>query len=104
MKRQRRKHTPEFKAKVALEAIKGTKTLSEISKEYEVHPVMVSAWKKDMMERLPEVFEKNNTRKDKLTEKETEHLQRKVGQLTMEVDFLEKKCRQLGITGKERNS
>lgn len=104
MKRQRRKHTPEFKAKVALEAIKGIKTLSEISKEYEVHPVMVSAWKKDMMERLPEVFEKKNTRKDKLAEKETEQLQRKVGQLTMEVDFLEKKCRQLGITGKERSS
>ncbi|MCB2218195.1 IS3 family transposase [Desulfofustis glycolicus] len=104
MKRQRRKHTPEFKAKVALEAIKGIKTLSEISKEYEVHPVMVSAWKKDMMERLPEVFEKKNTKKDKLTEKETEQLQRKVGQLTMEVDFLEKKCRQLGITGKERSS
>ncbi len=104
MKRQRRKHTPEFKAKVAIEAIKGIKTLSEIAKEYEVHPVMVSAWKKDMMERLPEVFEKKNTRKDKLTEKETEQLQRKVGQLTMEVDFLEKKCRQLGITGKERSS
>ncbi|MCB2217365.1 MAG: transposase, partial [Desulfobulbaceae bacterium] len=65
MKRQRRKHSPEFKAKVALEAIKGIKTLSEISKEYEVHPVMVSAWKKDMMERLPEVFEKKNTKKDK---------------------------------------
>lgn len=104
MKRQRRKHTPEFKPKVALEAIKGIKTLSEIAKEYEVHPVMVSAWKKDMMERLPEVFEKKNTRKDKLAEKETEQLQRKVGQLTMEVDFLEKKCRQLGITGKERSS
>jgi transposase len=104
MKRQRRKHTPEFKAKVALEAIKGIKTLSEIAKEYEVHPVMVSAWKKDMLEHLPEVFEKKNVRKDQLTERETEQLQRKVGRLTMEVDFLEKKCRQLGITGKERNS
>ena len=104
MKRQRRKHTPEFKAKVAIEAIKGIKTLSEIAKEYEVHPVMVSAWKKDMMEHLPEVFEKKKARSDKLTEKETEQLQRKVGQLTMEVDFLEKKCRQLGITGKERSS
>ncbi len=104
MKRQRRKHTPEFKARIALEAIKGIKTVSQIAKEFEVHPVMVSAWKKDMMERLPEVFEKKNTRKDKHIEQETEQLQRKVGQLTMEVDFLEKKCKQLGINGKERSS
>ncbi len=104
MKRQRRKHTAEFKARIALEAIKGVKTISQIAKEFEVHPVMVSAWKKDMMERLPEVFEKKNTRKDKHIEQETEQLQRKVGQLTMEVDFLEKKCKQLGINGKERSS
>jgi transposase-like protein len=104
MKRQRRKHTPEFKARIALEAIKGIKTISQIAKEFEVHPVMVSAWKKDLMERLPEVFEKKNARKDKDVEQETEQLQRKVGQLTMEVDFLEKKCKQLGINGKERNS
>lgn len=103
MKRQRRKHTPEFKARIALEAIKGTKTVSQIAKEFEVHPVMVSAWKKDLLEHLPEVFEKKNTRKDKHVEQETEQLQRKIGQLTMEVDFLEKKCRQLGINGKERS-
>jgi transposase len=103
MKRQRRKHTPEFKARIALEAIKGIKTVSQIAKEFEVHPVMVSAWKKDMLEHLPEVFEKKKTRKDKHVEQETEQLQRKVGQLTMEVDFLEKKCRQLGINGKERS-
>lgn len=103
MKRQRRKHTPEFKARIALEAIKETKTVSQIAKEFEVHPVMVSAWKKDLLEHLPEVFEKKNTRKDKHVEQETEQLQRKIGQLTMEVDFLEKKCRQLGINGKERS-
>ena len=104
MKRHRRKHTSEFKTIVALEAIKGIKTLSEIAKEYEVHPIMVSAWKKDLLAHLPEVFEKKNPRKEKEIEKETEHLQRKVGQLTMEVDFLEKKCRELGITGKDRTS
>ncbi|MBE0585058.1 MAG: transposase [Desulfofustis sp.] len=83
MKRQRRKHTPEFKARIALEAIKGVKTVSQIAKEFEVHPVMVSAWKKDMLDHLPEVFEKKNTRKDKHVEQETEKLQHKVGQLTM---------------------
>lgn len=105
MKRHRRKHTGEFKAKVALEAIRGIKTTSEIAQEYEIHPVMVSKWKKELLEHLPEVFDsKTNSRKEKTVEKEKEQLHRKVGQLTMEVDFLEKKCKQLGIPGKDRNS
>lgn len=49
MKKQRRKHTAEFKARVAIESIQGLKTLSEIAKEYEVHPVMVGNWKKEML-------------------------------------------------------
>jgi transposase-like protein len=104
MKKQRRKHTAEFKARVALEAIKGLKTASEIASEFEIHPVMVSNWKKEMLEHLPELFESKNIRKDKDTEREKEQLHSKVGQLTMEVDFLEKKCRQLGIPVKGRNS
>ncbi|WP_169309339.1 transposase [Desulforhopalus sp. IMCC35007] len=104
MKKQRRKHTAAFKARVALEAIKGLKTMSEIAAEFEIHPVMVSNWKKEMLEHLPELFESKNTRKEKDTEKDKEQLHSKVGQLTMEVDFLEKKCRQLGIPVKGRNS
>ena len=61
MKKQRRKHTAEFKARVASEAIQGFKTLSEIAKEYEVHPVMVGNWKKEMLERLPERVNENET-------------------------------------------
>jgi transposase-like protein len=104
MKRHRRKHTSEFKARVALEAIKGLKTMSEIAAEYEIHPVMVGNWKKEMLEHLPEIFENKNARKDKDNDREKEQLHGKVGQLTMEVDFLEKKCRQLGIPVKGRNS
>ncbi len=104
MKKQRRKHSPEFKAKVALEAIQGLKTLSEVAQQYEIHPVMVGNWKKEMLERLPELFDTKNKKKDKDAEKEQDHLHRKVGQLTMEVDFLEKKCKQLGIPVKGRNS
>jgi transposase len=103
MKKQRRKHTAEFKARVAIEAIQGLKTVSEIAKEYEVHPVMVGTWKKEMLERLPELFQAQNAKKDQTADKEKEELHRKVGQLTMEVDFLEKKCKQLGIPGKGRN-
>lgn len=104
MKRKRRKHSAEFKARVALEAIRGIKTISEIAAEFEVHPVMVGNWKKEMLENLPDLFEKKNPRKKKETEQETENLERKVGQLTMEVEFLEKKCKQLGIPVKGRNS
>ena len=104
MKKQRRKHSAEFKARVALEAIKGVKTLSEIAREYEIHPVMVGKWKTEMLDHLPELFATNTTGKDKRAEKEQEQLHRKVGQLTMEVDFLEKKCKQLGIPVKGRNS
>ncbi len=104
MKKQRRKHSPEFKARVALEAIKGVKTVSQIAQDYEIHPVMVSNWKKEMLTHLPDVFDKNKRPKtDKDVEKEKEQLQRKVGELTMDVEFLEKKCKQLGIPGKERS-
>ncbi len=77
--KQRPKHSPKFKAKVALEAIESIKTLSEIAKEYEVHPVMVSNWKKEMLERLPELFETQRDKKEKEAEKEQEYLNRKVG-------------------------
>jgi transposase-like protein len=53
---KRRQHSAEFKARVALEAVKGLKTVNEIARECEVHPVQVSQWKKDRVERLPEVF------------------------------------------------
>jgi transposase len=104
MKKQSRKHTAEFKALVAIESIQGLKILSEIAKEYEVHPVMVGNWKKEMLERLPELYQPQNAKKDQTADKEKEGLHRKVGQLTMEADFLEKKCKQLGIPGKGRNS
>jgi len=104
MKKQRRKHSAEFKAQVALEAIRGMKTLSEIAQEFEVHPVMVGNWKKEMLEHLPELFDKKRPRKDKEVEREKAHLHQKVGQLSMEVDFLEKKCKQLGIPVRGRNS
>jgi transposase len=104
MKRKRRNHSPEFKARVALEAVQGIKTAAEIAKEYEIHPVMVSNWKKELLEKLPNLFDQKSAKTNKSSEKEQEILHRKVGQLTMEVDFLEKKCKQLGIPLKGRNS
>jgi len=103
MKKQRRKHSAEFKATVALEALKGMNTVSEIAAKYEVHPVQVGNWKKELLERVPEIFERKNAARDKGSERLREQLEKKVGQLTMEVDWLEKKCVQLGIPGRGRN-
>ncbi len=98
MKAKRRRHDPEFKARVALEAIKGIKTIQEISKEYEIHPVQVSEWKKKMLEGAAGVFGPGQAKKTgEEFEKERDKLHSKIGQLSVEVDFLRKKSKQLGL-------
>jgi transposase len=98
MTSKRRKHSAAFKARVALEAVIGIKTVSEISSQYELHPTQVSQWKKELVERSAEVFAKGNSRK---AEEEIEAMKRrhhaKIGQLVLDVDFLKKKCAELRI-------
>ena len=79
-----------FKSKVALIAVKGEKTIPEISQDFGVHPTQISNWKKQLLENLDSVFETN--RKNTKTEdnKQIEKLHAKIGQLTLENDFLEK--------------
>ena len=104
MKRKRRTHSSEFKARVALEALKGIKTVNQIAQEEGVLPVQVSTWKKELQERLPEVFESGakHRQDDEKAERDRARLERKVGQLIIEKEFLEKKCEQLGIDLSER--
>jgi transposase-like protein len=82
-----------FKQKVAIEALKGDRTVNEIAKDYGVHPVQVSQWKKELIEGAELIFEKRK-RKNSDVETEKAALERKVGQLTIEIDWLKKK---LGI-------
>ena len=98
-KRKRRTHSPEFKARVALEALKGIKPIHEIASDNEIHPVQVSKWKKELQESMAEIFERKNSAKDdgKEEEKKIERLERKVGQLVIERDWLVKKSKELGI-------
>lgn len=98
MKAKRKRYDATFKARVALEATKGLKTIPQIAKDYEVHPVQVSAWKKQMAEGLAELFgagHKKAVAED--FDKEREELHAKIGQLTIEVDFMRKKSKQLGL-------
>ena len=97
MKAKRKRHDVGFKAKVGLEALKGIKTIAEIAKEYEVHPTQVSQWKTILRERLPEVFTSGPTAEVKQAEREVARLHEKVGELTMELDWLKKKSTQLGL-------
>ena len=83
-KRPRRNHAPGFKAKVALEALKGEQTIVELSQRFQVHPNQITEWKKLLMERASEVFDKGKPSKE-LNVKE---LHAKIGQLAMENDFL----------------
>jgi transposase len=87
----RRKFTKEFKAKVALEAIKGQRTLNELAKEYSVHPNQIGIWKKKLLEVAPEVFSRGKDRDAERAKEERDRLYKKVGQLQIEVDWLKKK-------------
>ena len=97
MSRKRKQYSAEFKAMVGLEALKGVKTINEIAREHNIHPVQVGQWKKEIKERLPDLFKKKSDIEYKEIKKEKEHLQRKIGELTMDVDFLKKKCVQMNI-------
>jgi transposase len=88
---KRKKFSKEFKAKVAVEAIKGQRPVNELAQEFDVHPNQIARWKKDLLEMAPEVFSKNKDREAKRTEMERDQLFRKVGQLQIEVDWLKKK-------------
>jgi transposase-like protein len=80
-----------FKAKVALEAVKGEKTISELSSKYGVHPNIVGKWRKELLERLPEIFNSRKSRREKDREEDIEKLYKSIGQLKVENDWLKKK-------------
>lgn len=91
-----KRYDKEFKAKVALEALRGERTIQEIGSSYGVHPNLVSLWKKELMERAGQLFETKT--KDKSAEAaaaKMDELYRQIGQLQVEKDFLKKKYKQL---------
>ena len=85
---KRRKFTPEFKAKVGLEALRGDRTIQEIASRHQVHPNQVSTWKRQAMAGLGEVFSNGADQARRDVEAEVHDLHAKIGQLTVERDFL----------------
>jgi len=88
--KKRRTYSAEFKARVALEALSGAHTLAELSSKHGVHPNMIAQWKRTAQENLPALFARGQDRSQKERDEEVKDLHAKVGQLTMERDFLAK--------------
>ncbi len=94
MGRTRRKFTSEFKARVALEAIRERETLGELAARFEVSPIMISRWKKEFIENSSEAF---GGRKEEKPDVDAEKLYAQIGQLKVENDFLKKSLKKTGL-------
>ena len=91
MERKRRTFSDSFKAKVALDAVKGLKTLAELASEYKVHPSQISEWKKQLLLNAPGIFSGNKNKRSQTEEELTAPLYEEIGRLKMDVKWLEKK-------------
>jgi putative transposase len=91
MKTQRRRHAAAFKAKVALEAIKGLRTVNEIAAGYGVHPHQVTLWKRQALEHLADLFSDRHGRSELAEEELKAQLYQQIGELKVELDWLKKK-------------
>jgi len=101
-RRARRTHAPAFKAKVALAAIKGEKTLAELAQQYDVHPNQITAWKAQVMEGAAGLFGPGGAGPETAPTVDVKVLHAKIGELTLEVDFLAGALSKAGLLSVKR--
>jgi transposase len=92
----RKRYSAKFKARVALEAIRGEKTLSQLGSQFQVHPVQIAHWRKAALEQLQESFVDGRTRKARDGEFDLDALYEQIGRLKMELEWVKKKAGLLG--------
>ena len=95
--RTRRRFSAEFKAKVALEAIKGHQTVAELATKHELHPTQIAAWKREAIEKLAKVFDEKGAAREQNRDAELTKLHAKIGQLVVERDFFGQSLRSLSL-------
>lgn len=101
-KRTRRNHSPAFKAKVALAAIKGDRTLADLAQPFDVHPNQITNWKAQLLEGVPAVFGSERTEASSSPAIDLKTLHAKIGELTLENDFLESALSKSGMLSAKR--
>jgi len=102
MRRPRRNHSAKFKSKVALAALKGDKTTAELTEQFDVHANQITEWKKQLLNQAEDVFLTKAERRAIESGPSTKDLQAKIGQLTMENDFLEGALTKAGLLSAKR--
>ena len=90
MSNKRKRYNPEFKAKVALAALKNEETMSELAARFGVHPTMIASWKRTLLDGAPDIFDQGQKSR-KQTEEHVDELYKQIGRLQVERDFLSKK-------------
>lgn len=101
-KRSRRTHSATFKAKVAMAALKGDKTLAELAQQYDVHPSQITEWKQQLAEHAADVFGGGKIKTAAEPPVDVKALHAKIGQLTLENDFLEGALSKAGLLSGKR--
>ena len=93
MMSKRKQHSPEFKAKVALEALKGEQTVAELASRFGIHPTMIHTWKRALLEGASGVFERGSKKAPEIDEEQVKELHAKIGELAVANDFLSRKLK-----------
>jgi len=91
MMNKRKRYSAEFKAKVAVDALKEQKTLTELANQYQIHSVQISTWKKQLLDGSASIFKNSTNNNQKKQQNLEDHLYQEIGRLKMELDWLKKK-------------